>query len=343
MKRDDRQIKMNDKQVKLTYPLLISVAVFSLLFLMAVDSKAADPAAGYPSRPIECVTHNAPGGSMDVMGRVIGEILLKEKLLSQPMIMLNKVGSGGASAFGYAYERKVNPHVMVAVSGTFMTTPLTLKLPYTSMSFTPIANMLADGSILVVRADSPFKTIQDLMAEAKKRPKELSQGGSSFTGNESMMAQAIQKLKGVQWNFISFSGGGTEALLNLLGGNVTFCFVNPAQAIEHIRAGKLRVLLTGFSNRFKEFKDAPTMKEAGLGEPILAYRGFVGPPNMPDYAAQKIATAFKKVMEHDKFKKFYEDGMMQPCWISLNEYGKFIQAESSRWKVLLGEFGLLAK
>ncbi len=343
MKRENRQLRKNARQLKVRYFVLLSVTIFSLLFFIAVDGKAADPSATYPSRPIDLVVHGAPGGSADTMGRLISDIVQKEKILSQPLVVLNKQGSGGAVAMGYLLEKKGNPHtVLIVPSSTYIVTILTEKLPYDLKSFTPVANLVADGCVLVVRSDSPFKNIEDLIAEAKKRPKQLIQSGASFASNDSMMGRSIQKLKGVQWNFLSFASE-PEAILNVLSGTAHFAFPNPSGVIDHVRAGKLRVILAGAPNRYPDFKDVPTIKEAGLGDPIVTCRGIVGPPNMPDYAARRIEAVFKKVVETDRFKKFVNDSMLQPVWMSAGEYSQYLYKETDLWKVRLSELDLLKK
>ena len=319
-----------------------SLAIVLLLFL-AVAANGANPASDYPNKPIEYATHVPPGGSMDVVGRVMQKVLNEEKILSQPMVIVNKPGSGGAVAYGYVFERKGNPYVILAVtSNSFLGTPLREKLPYNHKSFTPICNFIADGSVLVVRADSPYKTIEDLIADARKRPKMLNQAGASFTSNENMMGKSIQKVKGLQWDFISFPGDA-EATLAVLGGNADFQFGNPSGIIEHVKAGKLRVLLSGAPSRYAMFKNIPTIQEAGLGVPVVTYRGFVGPPDMPEYAVKKLEAAFKKVFESKPFQKYMDDTLQQPFWLTSTEYGKFLQEESDRTKVWFDELGLLKK
>jgi tripartite-type tricarboxylate transporter receptor subunit TctC len=342
MKREDRQLRKNERQRRSSRILPVGVAIFALLFLMASDGKAADPSADYPSKSIEIVVQTSPGGSNDVYSRMVGGIIEREKILSQPMVVTNKVGGGGAVAMAYAFERKGNPHLILCVSVSFIITPLIENLPYNYKSFVPIANLISEGSVMVVRNESPFKTIDDLVAEARKRPKQLIMGIGAPTSNEAMMGQSMQKVKGVQWNFIPFSSE-PEALNNILSGSVDFIFLNPVLVMDHVRAGKLRVLLAGAPVRYPQFKDAPTIREAGMGEPFMTNRGFVGAPNMPDYAVKKLEAAFKKVMQHDQFKKYMGEMGMIPAYMSLNEYGKFLEEENNRWNERLRELNLLKK
>jgi putative tricarboxylic transport membrane protein len=323
--KEDGQMRKDVRQLRTLGGLLLGVSIFLILLLIAIDSKAADPSADYPTRQIALVVHVAPGGTIDLMSRLIADIIAKEKILNQPLIVVNKPGSGGALAFGYVFEKKDNPHIfMVAASNSFMATPMLEKVPYNYKSFTHIANMIFDGTLLVVRSDSPFKTVDDIISEARKRPKELIQGGGSFTAAENMMSRSMQKMKGVQWNFISFAGSTNEALINLLAGNVHFVIASPIYLIDFVRTGKLRVLLACAPNRYSQFKDVPTIKEAGMGEPVGTYRGIVGPPNMPVYAARKLEAALEKVLHHDRFKKHIDDTLMQPAWMSSQEYSKFL-------------------
>jgi putative tricarboxylic transport membrane protein len=322
---------------------LFSVMAISLVLVVAATANGANPAADYPTKPIELVTHQPPGGSMALLGRLIDKIMKEEKILDQPLIVVHKQGSGAGVALGYVFERKGNPHVLLAVgSNSFLDTPLRENVPYTYKSFIPVCNLIADGSVLVVRNDSPFKTIDDLIAEARKRPKQLNQSGSSFVSNESLMGKSIQKVKGVQWDYISFPGDA-EATLAVLGGHADFQFVNPSGIIEHVKAGKLRVLLTGAPARYDEFKDVPTIKEAGLGDPITLYRGIAGPPDMPEYAVKKLEAAFKRVMGNPQVKKYTDDALMQPFWLSSKEYGAFLDEENVRYKGWLEELKLLKK
>ncbi len=318
------------------------LAIVLLLFL-TVTANGANPADDYPNKPIEFVTHQPPGGSMALLGRLMDKIMKEEKILSQPLVVVNKTGSGAGMALAYVFERKANPHVVLAVgSNSFLATPLREKVPYTYKSFTPICNLIADGAVLVVRSDSPFKTVDDLIAEARRRPKQLNQSGSSFVSNESLMGKSIQKVKGVQWDYISFTGDA-EATLAVLGGNADFQFVNPSGIVEHVKAGKLRVLLNGAPSRYEAFKDVPTIKEAGLGDPIILYRGIAGPPDMPEYAVKKLEAAFKRAAGNVQFKKYIDDALMQPFWQPASEYSKFLDEENTRFKGWLDELGLLKK
>jgi putative tricarboxylic transport membrane protein len=328
MKKEDRISRLQTG--------LLCAAILTLLAVGVTDGNAADSAANYPTRPIECVLHTGPGSANDLMWRLIGDIIQKEKLLDQPLVVSNRRGAGGAIAFSYVYERKGNPHLILATaSSTFLMTPLLEKLPYDYRSFTSIGNWAIDGNVLLVKSDSPFKTMGDLIAEAKKRPKELAQAGGNYTGSDGITYEILQKATGAQWNFVSFKSAG-EVLLSILNGATQFAVMNPGEMIDHARAGKVRVLLAVAPNRYPVFKDAPTMQEAGLGIPLVQYRGFVGAPGMPEYARRRIESVFEKVKNNDRLKQFFADLYMQPAWMSSAEKKKFLDEENARYKEWVG-------
>jgi putative tricarboxylic transport membrane protein len=338
MERASRQLRNQNG-------LLVFMAIFSSLFLMSVNSEAADPSADYPSRPIEFIAPSGPGSAWDVVGRLMSDIIEKEKMLTQPMVVLNKPGALNSVGMSYVFEKKGSPYAVIGVTGNIIVTPLMVvpKLQYNYKSFSPIANLSIEGSVLAVKSDSPFKTIDDLIAEARKRPKELTMGGGSLSSHENLMSLSIQKLKGVKWNFISFLGGDAESITNLLGGNVHFIFISPVVIADHVTAGKVRVLLAGASTRFPQFKNAPTFQEAGLGEPFETYRGIIGPPNMPDYAVRKLEGTLKKVIDSNRFKEYLRVNAILPKWMTHDEYSKFLDKENDRLTKMLTEYDLLPK
>jgi len=320
---------------------LFVMVVMALVLLLTATANSADPAASFPSKPIEYVTHSAPGGPQNLIGHLIVEIVQQEKILPQPVVVKLIPGSGMAKAFSYLFEKKGEAHIWGGLpSFLIMATPLRVKVPYTYKDFTPIANICTDGSVLVVSTKSPYKKIEDLIAEARKRPNQLNQGGSSIASNEAWMGKRMQQIKGVQWKFVSFKAE-TEAASNVLGGNIDFAFLNATSVIEQVRAGNLRVILAGTKERYKAFPDAPTILETGLGEPDMTYRGFIGPPAMPAYAVKVLEAAAKKILKSPQFQKHLEMSMMQEEWMDSREYAKFLDKNFESVKKSLTDAGML--
>jgi putative tricarboxylic transport membrane protein len=203
-------------------------AAAGLLAVLASGAVANGQEDNWPDRPIEFVVTTAAGTGSDIISRLIADVVQQEKLLPQPIVVVNKPGSGGSVAMPYVFEKKGDAYtVLVGASDTILSTPQRTEVPYTYKSFKPIANLAADGSLVVVRADSPYKTIDDLFADAKARSEEIMQGGGSYAGTDGINYELLQKATGAKWNFVSFQGSGPESLLNLINGSVDFVTPNP--------------------------------------------------------------------------------------------------------------------
>ena len=195
-----------------------------------------------PSKQIEAVVHTGPGGGSDLLARAIAELLQKEKLISQRMQVVNKPGGGPAVAMSYLAEKKGETHTIGFFTGVWVTNPLTTaEANVTVKDLTPIVRLVLEPAVIAVKADSPYKNMQDFIEAAKKNPKKLAQSGGTITSRDNLMRLLLQKATGAQWNFISFPSGG-ERLSNLLGGHVQMMVIEPQEAGEQIRAGNLRVI-----------------------------------------------------------------------------------------------------
>lgn len=298
--------------------------------------------ADYPNKPIEFVSQTA-GASMDILVRVLINVIQENKILPQPIAVNNKGGAGGANQMVYVLGKKANPYVFFGTSTNLLLgTPMLEKLPYSHADFTPIAVLSYDGSVVYVRADSPFKTIQDLVAEARKRPKGLTMATSSVSSGESMTGRALQKNLGIEWNIVYFSGDA-EVTTNVLGGNIDFAIGNPNSVIEHIRAGKIRALMANAPKRYANsyLKDVPTIVELGFGEAYVARRALLGPANMPEYAVKKLEDAFYKATQSPQWAKFLEDNLQTSEWMGSEAFGKWLDAEAPKHRQRLLDAGLL--
>jgi putative tricarboxylic transport membrane protein len=323
------------------WPYCLSIVLVALL-LVGCGSKQSTE-ANYPSKPIEVVTHNQPGAVMDVMGRLIADIVQQDKILPQPLTVVNKPASGGGEAFGYVLEKKGDPHTVLTMPATYVVnTPLTEDVPYTHKTFTPIANLMADGSLLFVSSDSPYKTMDDLIEFARKNPKKLNLSVTSMTSSQTMMARQVAKVKGIEWTYVTFAST-PESILAVLNKTVDIGFANPATVGDHIRAGTVRPLMTGAVAKFSGELSAPLMSELGLGEPRVAYRGWWGPPEMPQYAVKKVEETLKKVMDSPRFKDYMDKNMMQPTWLAGEDFAKLLDKQSEMAKEDLAAAGQLKK
>jgi len=331
-------MKKNYRKIKL-FPAFLVV----FLLFPAFTSFNTVAAADYPTKPIEIVVHSKPGGNMYFLAQLIADINQKKKYLPQPMFVTVKAGSGFSKAFGYLMEKKGDAYVVGLITSSHMLgTPLISKLPFSYKDFTPIANLSVQSSVVAVRAKGPYKTFEDIMDDARKRPKQLIQGGGSFSSPEAIMGRVLQAKLGLKWKYISFKTKAASVPA-LLGGDVDFIIVNPNMVSEHVRAGTVRLVLANTFKRYKQFPDVPTMVEKNLGRPLATHRALDGPPGMPKYAQKVLAAAAKKIVADDQFQKYLDKYIMQEEYMNPDELYKFYGEEQKVVIKNLTEGGMIKK
>ena len=223
-----------------------------------------------PSRPVELVVHSALGGGSDVFAREVVAMAEREKLLTQPIRIVNKTAGAGLEAIAYLADKKGDDHTIAIFTNTWIATPLTNKeAKYTVTDLTAIVRLVLEPTIVVVRADSPYKNMNDFVAAAKQNPLGLKQAGGSVTAIESLSGLLIQKATGVQWTFIP-TPAIKDRIANLLAGNVDVIIPQPQDVNEHITAGRMRPIAALTEKRLAVLPDVATIKEQGINVPIIA-------------------------------------------------------------------------
>ena len=289
-----------------------------LAVLLAALASAPAFAVFTPTKTIDVVVHTGPGGGNDVLGRAIAAMVEKEKLLPVRMQVVNKPGGNGAVAAAYLAEKKGDPHTIGLITSNWIISPLvTAEAKVTLQDLTPIAQLVLEPALVAVRADAPYKTLKEFIEAAKANPGQLKQSGGSLTARDSIMRQVLQNATGTKWAFISFPGGG-ERIAALLGGHVNMMIVEPQEAGENIRAGKMRVLAQVSDKRLPAFPDVPTLKEAGFDVAVVPQmRGVVAPPGIaPDVVLfwevflRKLTrtAAWRKYLEENQFEDGFQTG-----------------------------------
>ena len=294
-----------------------------------------------PTRPIELVVHSGPGGGNDVMGRALVAAIDEAKLSPVRIQVSNKVGGGGATAASYLNEKKGDPHVIGIFTSVWLTNPLVQQEANVSMrELTPISLMVLEPALFVVRADSPYKSMTELMDAAKANPGKMKQSGGSPLARDALVRTVLQAKTGGRWAFISFPSGG-ERISALLGGHVDMMVIEPQEAGELIRSGKIRALAQVTDARLPEFKDTPTLKEAGFDVPNPPQpRGILGPPGMaPDvlaYYVDLIARANKS----PGWQKFLRDGILEEKLLGPKETAEFLAKTETQLRGILTDSGV---
>jgi putative tricarboxylic transport membrane protein len=311
-------------------------AAAAFVAIAAAGTSPALAQADYPAKPLDVITHNEPGAVMDIMGRLIAQIVQDDHLLSQPIVIVNRPGGGGARALAAGAQKPKDPYTfLIMPTNTILRTPLVQDLPFTYKNFTPIANLVTDGSMLFVKADAPYKTMDELIDYARAHPGKMNMSVTNLDSHQAYMSRQIFALKGISWEFVTFDSG-PDGVLAVLNGSVDIGFANPFNIRQYVKAGTLRPLMAGSTARYPdEFASVPTIEELGLGKAAVSYRGFFGAPDMPDYAVKTAETMLKKVFEDKRFKDYMAQNMMTPQFIPAAEYGPKLDALNAEMKAIL--------
>ncbi len=300
-------------------------------------------ATKFPEKPITLVVHAAPGGGSDIFARTLAAVFEKEKILPQPVVVENRAGGSGAVAFSYVFGKKGDPYFLLTAVTSFLTTPMlqadTLK--FTPKDFTPIANFAFDEYMLMVKGDSKYKTMKDIIDDAKARPaKDIKVAGTQLGSADSICAYLIEKEAGVKFNFIVFNSGG-EANAALLGGHVDLVVTNPGEALELAKAGKVRNLGVFAEKRLVGAPDVPTMKEQGINAVYVQNRGLVAPGGIPAAERKVLEDAMLKYTKTEAYKKYIQDNLLTESWMDGATFGKWLDGEWVRYEPILKDMGVL--
>ncbi len=205
---------------------------------------------------------------------------------------------------------------------------------------TPVARLVLEPALVVVRADSPFKTMKDFIEAAKQKPNQLKQSGGSVLARDAVVRQVLVSSTGAQWPFISFPSGG-ERIAALLGGHVDMMMIEPSEAGEHIRSGKLRPLAQVSDTRLEGYKDVPTLKEAGFDIPnVPQARGIVGPPDMPKEAVAYYQDLFAKAAKSPTVEKYLEETLLENAYLDSAGLARFNKEYADTLRNILKDAGV---
>ena len=313
-----------------------------IAFVPATTVFAASSSAWKPEKPVEFVVQAAAGGGSDIFARSIAKILADEKIVTVPINVVNKPGGSGAVAYSYLNGRKGDPHVIASMTVGYLTTPIQGHSPVSHKDFTNTAILAVEDYVGVVRADSPYKTLEDLIAAAKKKPNAIRVGGSSPSGSDAIIKHRLEKAAGIKLNFIVFQSGG-EVNAALLGGNVDFASPNPSEATELMKAKRLRALAMFSPERLDNWKDVPTAKELGIDVTLDQFRGVVAAGGITKDQAQFWEGAIVKMAKTAGFKKYLDDNGLRPLLKVGAEAVAYLEEENKAYREILTELGLLKK
>ena len=297
-------------------------------------------AQSYPARPIEVIVHTSAGSGGDVLSRAVAEIVRREKLLPQPLQVVNRVGGSGALAYNFFKGKRGDPYYLLSVTGTLLAMAHRPDVNIGLENYAPVALMAIDPQTIMVPANSPYKTFKELVEAARKAPDTLVAATTSVTGTGRMVVHLIEKaVPGAKFRFVTFKGG-SDAITSTAGGHTTFTTENLSEGMGFVEGKTLRVLAIAADRRLPQAPDVPTLHE--LGYPVSAgtIRGFTFTAGVPKEAVATMEAALQKVHNSPEWKDIVKRNMYQDVFMGSAEFTRFLAARLEEYRGFYDAIGL---
>ncbi|MPZ79711.1 MAG: tripartite tricarboxylate transporter substrate binding protein [Actinophytocola sp.] len=291
-----------------------TAVVVSGLLIMAAACTRNDPAnqddaaaSDYPSRPLDMTVAFGAGGGVDIMSRTISKLLTENDLYPGDISVTNREGGSGSKGYGYVFNRKGSAYDMTATSGSFISTPIQASTPWSATGFTPIALLGTDEDVVWVNADSPWKSLDDLVKASKSTP--LTVGGAGLTTIDFIAFKQFADVAGVKFKYVAHDSG-PEAANSLLSGSINVLSHSASSLYGLYKSGDIRPLAIGGVDRLDQLPDTPTFHELGYEITVSQPRGLVMPPDVPDEVVQWWQDAVTKLVELPEWKDYLKQNFV---------------------------------
>jgi tripartite-type tricarboxylate transporter receptor subunit TctC len=279
---------------------VLKAMVFIAVLAVGAAAIAQD---AYPSKPITLIVPFPPGGVADIVARPFADALSRE--LKQPVVIENKPGAGGGIGMGLVAKAKPDGYTLLMALSSISILPEADKVlgrapMYQLNQFTPIARLTADPTVLAVRADSPWKTLQDFVADARKRPGAITYGSSGNYGTMHVPMEMFAHSADVKLLHVPFTGGG-PAVVALLGGQVDALSTGPSTVLQHVKAGKVRILASWGDHRLASLPDVKTLAESGYDSVFFQWSALFAPAATPQPIVARLREATRVAAADSRF------------------------------------------
>ena len=322
------------------------LTMVTLVFLLlSIAFVTFSEGAGYPSRPLELIAPAGAGGGWDTLARTINRSLEVEKLYPQPMSVVNKVGGGGAVGLAYIFQKKGDDYELIVYSPPLIINTINKTFTQDYKELVPLAKLITDYQIFTVKADSPYKTFNDLLADLKKNPSAVKFAGASSPGSMDHLAMCkVAHAAGINPKdlvYVAFNNAG-EATTALLGGNVAFISTGIGEMVAQLQAGTVRALaVTSATRRPGLMKDIPTVKELGINTTYEVWRGIFGAPGMSKDAQAWWAKTLKTMAGTKTWKESLEKLQWVDAYADAKEFANFLEDDYKSYQGLMVTLGFV--
>ena len=319
----------------------IAIAGFGLLLALAAFAAPA-AADDYPSRSIRLIIPFPPGGSNDVVGRIIAN-QLGEKLNRQVFVD-NRAGAGGVVGSDLAAKATPDGYTLLVVSIAHAVDPWLYKEPFDPVKdFVPVSIIATGTNVLTVNPSAPIHSVKELLALAKEKPGVLNYASAGIGSFQHLSGELFKLQSGTNIQHVPYKGGG-PAMLAVMAGEAEVMFSSIVQTVPSIQSGSLRALATGGETKSPILPDLPTIGESGVpGYVATNWWGVVAPKGTPQPIVDKLHDAIAELLDSAATKKYLDNEGAAPVHMSAEEFGKFIESEIAKWGPVVQKAGMKAE
>ncbi|WP_332827239.1 tripartite tricarboxylate transporter substrate binding protein [Ramlibacter sp.] len=297
--------------------------------------------AAFPSKPITMIVPFPPGGLADIVARPVAEAMSRD--LGQPVVIENKAGAGGGIGMALAAKAPADGYTVLLSLSSLTVLPeadtvLGRQQMFALNSLRPIARFTADPTVLAVRAEAPWKTVKDFVEDAKRRPGAINYGSSGNYGTMHVPMEILSQNAGIKMTHVPFTGAG-PAVVALLGGQIDAISSGPATVLQHVKAGKLRVLGHWGTGKLTALPDAPSLKDAGYDAEYAQWSGLFIPAATPEPVAQRLRAAARAAAMDPKVKEVILNAGSPILYQDTPDFEKYVQADAKRMAEVVKKIG----
>jgi tripartite-type tricarboxylate transporter receptor subunit TctC len=287
----------------------------------------------WPARTVTLVVPFPPGGQADLAARPVAAML--EKLIGQAVVVENRGGAGGAVGNAAVARAAPDGHMLLMTLSSLAVLPEAERLfgrepPYEVSQLAPIARVLADPTLLAVPAAAPWRSVEDLVADAKKRPDTIPYGSSGPYGTLHVAMEMFAKSAGITLLHVPYRGAG-PAVTGLLSGQIQALASAPGVLKPHVDSGAVRVLANWGGERIASFPDLPTFRELGYPDvEFYIWAGLFGPKGLPAPVTARLRDAMRTAMQDPEVVRVFEGAGSPPAYLDAPDFARFVEADSAR-------------